>query len=172
LPTDAGVRATLAVTATGFTYTPPANFSTHDSGGGARFGGNRFLEQIRYRLVRTDNPNDFSEPAVVDIPVRALTTFAAAAATWTRTDLECQSCHVSGSGGAPTYLSLGIYNLFRNGNLQFLPGRARVNLTNVDDSGLLCYPLEQCVASHGGDERTPAELANVRNWIRSGANNY
>ena len=172
LRNDAGVRATLAVTATGFTYTPPANFSTHDSGGGARFGGNRFLEQIRYRLVRTDNPNDFSEPAVVDIPVRALTTFAAAAATWTRTDLECQSCHVSGSGGAPTYLSLGIYNLFRNGNLQFLPGRARVNLTNVDDSGLLCYPLEQCVASHGGDERTPAELANVRNWIRSGANNY
>lgn len=172
LRNDAGVRATLTPTATGFTYAPPGNFSTHDVAGGAHFGGNRFLEQIQYRLVRTDNPNDFSQPAVVDIPVRALTTFAAAAATWTTTSLDCRSCHVTGSGGAPTYLASGDYAQLRNGNLVNLPGRAKVNLTNVDDSGLLCYPLEACVGAHGGDARTAAEMANVRNWIRSGANNY
>lgn len=172
LRNDAGVRATLTPTATGFTYTPPANFSTHDFFGGERFGGNQFLEQIQYRLVRTDNPNDFSEPAVVDIPLRALTTFAAAADTWTSTGLDCRSCHVGGSGGAPTYLASGSYPNLRNGNLTNLSGRAKVNLTSVDDSGLLCYPLEDCVGTHGGGDRTAAEMLDVRNWIRSGADNY
>jgi mono/diheme cytochrome c family protein len=168
LRNDAGTEAGLAVTATGFTYTPPPNFSTHDSSGGARFvAANRFLEQIRYRLVRTDNPNDFSAPGVVQIPLRALTTFANAAATWTGGD--CVDCHVG--SGPEDYLSSGNYSALRFGNLVTI-ATPKVNLANVSASGLLCYPLETCTTGHNGGTRSASELAAVRAWIESGANNY
>lgn len=164
----AGARASVIPTATGFTYRPPPNFSSHALSGS--LGAGRFLERVRYRLRRVDNENDFSAPAEVQIPIRARTTFTAAVNTWRTTDLRCSDCHDNG-GGAPEYLSDGNYSALRFGDLLNVPDRAKVNLNNVEASGLLCYPQRGCTTNHDIDA-TSAEVETVRAWIASGANDY
>lgn len=162
----AGARASVIRTATGFTYRPPKNFSSHSFSGG--LGAGHFLERVRYRLKRVDNDNDFSAPAEVQIPIRALGTFTAAVNTWRRTDLQCRSCHNGGNG--PQYLFDGAYSDLRFDNLLNL-ATPKVNLDNVEASGLLCYPQNSCTSKHDIDA-DPADLDAVRDWIASGANDY
>jgi hypothetical protein len=164
-------KARVTPNASGFSYAPPLNFSTHDTGGTAHFDApsGRFLEQIRYRLRRTDNVNDFSAVAVVQIPVKALTTFATAAGTWNAA--PCNSCHLSGSNPPPPYLTSGSYASLHDGNLTNL-ARAKVDVENPDSSGLICYPEHLCAVGSHDIVATDDDLATVREWIQSGANNY
>src|SRR5262249_23311042 len=96
---QAGI-ATANLAGATLTYKPPSNFSTHHTSGFSHFDDpSRFLEQIRYRVVSKTNANDFSDPAVIRVPVKALRTFTAAAERWSLGSSTCNTCHATGSGG-------------------------------------------------------------------------
>jgi hypothetical protein len=171
-------RASVVAAADGFTYTPPANFSTHAQNGSAQFDATaaRFQERIWYRMRRASNPGDFAD-GWVQIPVRATTTFAATRMTFTFS--PCESCHSVGPG--PAY-SVFDYDTWRNGELLNL-AHPRVDLTDPENSGFICYPRRDtsrgCTTNHDIDATdtvvnpdAPARINALLRWIRSGANNF
>jgi hypothetical protein len=175
--TNAAVnRASVVASANGFTYTPPANFSTHAQNGSAQFdaAAGRFQEVVWYRMRRAGNPSDFAD-GWVQIPVRAKTTFAATRMVFQ--SAPCTECHVP-DGGGPLYATFA-YDTWRNGDLLNLPHR-RVDLTDPENSGFICYPRRDtsrgCTTNHNIDAKTypgaSARINSLLEWIRSGANNF
>ena len=171
-------RATVVASADGFTYTPPANFSTHAQNGSAQFDATagRFQERVWYRMRRVGNPSDFAD-GWVQIPVRATTTFAATRAIFTLG--PCSDCHTLGPG--PLYSTFD-YDTWRNGELLNL-AHPRVDLTDPENSGFICYPRRDtsrgCTTNHDIDATNtdfypdaPARISSLLQWIRSGANNF
>jgi mono/diheme cytochrome c family protein len=170
----AGRDASVTPTASGFEYRPPANFSTHDVDGAPQFAPlERFLERVRYRLRRIDNPADFSPPAAVDVPVRARTRFTVAQGVFVAA--PCSTCHAGAAATGPTYGTIPYTAtppdpMWREGDLIYLV-RARVDLADAAESGFVCYPRNTCTTLHNIDA-TEEEVQTILDWISSGANNY
>jgi hypothetical protein len=176
LVSENGTRAAIInPTDTGFTYRVPTNFSTQRKGD---LTDRLSPETFRYRLVNKNNAADVSDFATITIRIKATGSFTEAVAAFTST---CTSaCHKVG-GTAPNYPGFPYSTAdsndpqWRFGNI--LSGRARVDLGTAAQSGLACWPQQNCstpavnMQHVTGGKRDPDEIAPILRWIQSGANN-
>jgi mono/diheme cytochrome c family protein len=158
---------------TTLTFRPNAGFATHAPGAGGAQGAGTSVDTFSYTLQRSDTGEVSSSS--ITIPVHARVSFATMRATWgtAASPTSCSSgCHVG--GGGPSFGTM-TYSQIRNGFLTGATSRAYVSLSNVPQSGLMCWPKQNCsglTVSHSGSTRLDSELDSIRQWMEDGANNF